>query len=127
MSKKKPASRGSTQLPGDLTYLHEKLGQAISSAMFTEDPQRLAEVFHSLSRGLHEVSENSPYLQSENAQQWAEKIRSLIRPSAEDLAAPGAKEHGGWAIRAGRMTRDEKYELATCIWELFNHVGNVGR
>lgn len=52
---------------GDLTYLHEKLGQAIDSAMFAETPEAIAGVFEILSRAINDRDGwgESPYVKGD--------------------------------------------------------------
>ena len=113
---------------GDLTYLHERLGQAISSSMFNERPDYVASVFEILHRGLDDIAlkggpDKIGYLRDSQARGWFETIRKLTTPSAEDGAHPRAKELGSWAVLAGRLTDDEYIDLRNAMWELYHHVG----
>ena len=115
--------------PGDLSYLHEKVGHAISTALFADEPATIAHVFEYLSRGIdnEEKSPGSPLLADADIRQSIDEIRKLITPSEEDGRAPGAAERGTFQIRAERMTKDERRELAGSMWALFSHVGYFGR
>ncbi len=116
--------------PGDLTYLHEKLGQAIHSAMFAGDAKQIAGVFEILSRGINDVLSKGevPYLENEEARDWLTKIQEMITPSEADRNDPLVPNRAGaYEVRAERMTVDNKLDLARCMWELFCHVNRHGR
>jgi hypothetical protein len=116
---------------GDLSYLHEKLGEAIYSSMFDGSPETVAGVFEVISRAVHELghkSELPPYLRDdEQAKDWLEKIKEYMKPSEADAKDPRAKELGTWYVRASRLSRDDKLELSRCIRELYHRVGRHGR
>lgn len=114
---------------GDLTYLHEKLGQAIDSAMFADTPEAIISVFEILSRAINDRDTwgQSPYVKGNpEAEKWFRQIKEMITPSAEDEKDPAAASRGTYWVLAQRMTRDDKLELARCMWELYHHVGSVG-
>lgn len=115
--------------PGDLTYLHEKLGQAIDGAMFADTPEAIASVFEVLSRAINDREgwDQSPYVKGyPEAEKWFRRIKEMITPSMEDEGDPAAAAQGTWWVLARRMTTDDKRELARCMSELYHHVGSVG-
>lgn len=114
--------------PGDLTYLHEKLGQAIDAAMFAETPDDITAVFEILSRAINDREGwgESPYVKGDaQAEGWYRHIDSVLTTSAEDKTDPNAAAKGTWWVRARRMTKDDKRELARSMMELYHHVGRI--
>ncbi len=115
--------------PGNLTYLHEKLGQAIDGAMFADTPEAIASVFEVLSRVINDYRhwDQSVYVKGNSeAEKWFRRIKELIAPSVEDEKDSVAASRGTFWVLARRMTRDDKRELARCMSELYHHVGRVG-
>ncbi len=131
MPKRKPSTR-KTRAPrvrGDLSYLHEKTGQAISAALLAEDSNSIAHVFEYLNRGIEseERNERSPLLQDSDIRDAIDRIKRISLPTEEDERAPGAAERGTYQIRAERITEKEKHELGRAMWDLYVYVGSFGR
>lgn len=124
----KPADTGPFQR-GDMTYLHEKLGQAIGGAIFADSPEAISSVFEVLSRVFdgYVPWDQSVYVKGNpDAEKCFRRIKELITPSAGDEKDSAAASRGTFWVRAQRMSVDERHDLARCMWELYHHVGRVG-
>jgi hypothetical protein len=107
----------------DLSYLHEKLGQAIRTALFNQGPREMAAVFEVLNRGIyHRKQAGNPKPLSNQAQQWFDRISELITPSTADAADPSASQDGTYQVLARRMTPGERSELGGLMMELYSWI-----
>lgn len=100
------------------SYLHEKLGQLIHEMMCTQEP---TEMSASVARALDPLREASA-LDDESAKLWRQRILDLAEPKDEDIKDPAAKVVGAIAVRLRKLGRDDRYQLATAIWELYTHL-----
>lgn len=98
-------------------YMHEKIGQALSSLVLTEDPESIASAFEIINR-----CDDQPPLEDEKAAGWWAKIQSFLEVTPDDETHPKAKENGCWWVRAQRLSRDDKRELGDALWELHGYL-----
>jgi len=91
--------------PAGADYLSEKLGTAIRMAMFTDDPQTTAAIFHELTLGIRNAEQaQSRLLDDAEMRPMIDRIKALIEPNAEDGRAAEGTRQGTWYFRAQRMT-----------------------
>jgi hypothetical protein len=100
------------------SYMAEKVGEALRKLTLRDDPAAIVDAFAVLIFGDLGSGRQLPRDGFADPNRWVATIEKLMTVSDEDRADPRANREGSMRIRAERMTRDEKEELANALQSL---------